>query len=121
GFGAAAHSYDGESERSWNYRSIDAYIKDLDSGSLPVADREILTRKQKMMEIIMLRLRTLEGLDLEKFQTLFRLSFENHFKDILEQIFEESLGFIKDNRFALTLEGKVRLNSIVEAFAQKTT
>jgi len=121
GFGAASHSYDGESARSWNYRSIDAYIKDLDSGSLPVADREILTRKQKMMEIIMLRLRTLEGLDLEKFQTLFRLSFENHFKDILEQIFEESLGFIKDNRFALTLEGKVRLNSIVEAFAQKTT
>ncbi len=92
----------------------------MNSGSLPVNDREILTREQKMMEMIMLRLRTLEGLDLERFQALFHVSFETHFKDILEQIFNESLGFITDNRFALTLEGKVRLNSIVEAFAQKT-
>ena len=120
GFGAAAHSYDGKAARSWNHKSIDAYIRDMNSGSLPVNDREILTREQKMMEMIMLRLRTIEGLGLERFQALFHVSFETHFKDILEQIFNESLGFITDNRFALTLEGKVRLNSIVEAFAQKT-
>jgi len=118
GFGAAAHSYDGET-RSWNPKNIDRYISDLDSGSLPVEGREILTRNQKMMEMIMLRLRTLEGLDLAKFQTLFNRSLENTCKDILEQIFAESLGFIKDQRFALTLEGKTRLDGIVEAFAEK--
>ncbi|MBT3176596.1 MAG: radical SAM family heme chaperone HemW [Desulfobacula sp.] len=119
GFGAAAHSYDGKT-RSWNHRDIDAYIKDLDSGGLPVEERETLTSNQKMMEMIMLRLRTLEGLDLAKFQTLFLDSFEKKYKEILEQIFAESLGFIKDQMFALTLEGKTRLNSIVEAFARKT-
>lgn len=118
GFGAAAHSYDGKT-RSWNPKNIDTYIKDLDSGRLPVEDQEILTRNQKMMEMIMLRLRTLEGLDLAKFQTLFYDSFENIYKDILEPIFADSLGFIHDQRFALTLEGKTRLDGIVEAFAEK--
>ncbi|MBU0464985.1 MAG: radical SAM family heme chaperone HemW [Proteobacteria bacterium] len=119
GFGAAAHSYDGKT-RSWNSNNIDKYIKDLDSGRLPNEGREILTQKQKMLEMIMLRLRTLEGLDLAKFQTLFHHSFENRYKDILERIFGESLGFIKDQRFALTLEGKTHLNGIVEAFAENT-
>jgi len=118
GFGVAAHSYDGKI-RSWNPKNIDTYIKDLDSGRLPIEDWEILTQKQKMLEMIMLRLRTIEGLDLAKFQTLFHDSFENRYKDILERIFGKSLGFIKDQRFALTLEGKTRLDGIVEAFAEK--
>ena len=119
GFGAAAHSYDGET-RSWNPKSIGKYIKDLDSGRLPVEEDETLTKNQLMMEMIMLRLRTLEGLDIAKFQTLFHDSFENRYKDILEPILGESLGIINDQRFALTLEGKIRLDSIVEAFAEKT-
>ncbi len=119
GFGAAAHSYDGET-RSWNLKSIGKYIAVLNSGRLPVEEGETLTKNQKMMEMIMLRLRTLEGLDIAKFQTLFHDSFENRYKDILEPIIGESLGIIHDQRFALTLEGKTRLNSIVEAFAEKT-
>jgi len=118
GFGAAAHSYDRKT-RFWNSPSIINYIKSLDSGRLPVEDRETLSREQKMLEMIMLRLRTLEGLDKKKFQARFHVSFESQFKDILEHILEASLGFIKEDRFALTLEGKTHLNSIVEAFAQK--
>ena len=117
GFGAAAHAYDGTT-RSWNYKSIHTYIKRIAAGRLPVEDREILTREQKMMEMIMLRLRTLEGLDLKKFQILFHVAFETQFKTILDSIFDASLGFIKAGRFALTLEGKCRLNGIVEAFAR---
>ena len=118
GFGAAAHSYDGQT-RSWNPENIETYIKDLDSGGLPVEARESLTKNQKMMEMIMLRFRTLEGLDLAKFKILFNESFEKKYKDILKRIFADSLGFIKDQRFALTLEGKSRLDGIVEAFAEK--
>ncbi len=118
GFGAAAHSYDGKT-RCWNHKSIDTYIKDIDSGRRPVEDRETLTREQKMMEMIMLRLRTLEGLDVEKFQTLFRVSFKEQFRDILKPVLDGSLGRFKGHRFGLTLEGKVRLNNIVEAFAEK--
>lgn len=118
GFGAAAHSFD-KNSRSWNHSSINKYIKDMDSGRLPVEGRETLTREQEMLEMILLRLRTLDGLDLEKFSTLFCVCFENQFKDILEQVIGGSMGFIKGNRFALTLEGRARLNGIVEAFAEK--
>lgn len=118
GFGAAAHSYDGNT-RSWNYPDIDTYIKKLDSGRLPVHDRETLTSEQKMTEMIMLQLRTLEGLDMKKFQSLFHLSFQAMFNDILQQLIKDSLGSFKDEMFSLTLEGRVRLNHIVEVFAEK--
>ena len=116
GFGAAAHSYDG-SIRSWNHRSIQRYITDLSSGRLPVDDQETLTLEQKITEYIMLRLRTLEGIDLGEFQERFRLSFQNKFKDILGRVLGEDLGYVKDGRFALNLEGKTYLNGIVETFA----
>jgi putative oxygen-independent coproporphyrinogen III oxidase len=118
GFGPAAHSYDGKT-RSWNVKNIRGYIEGMDSGRLPVEDQETLTSRQKMMEMIMLRLRTLEGLDLEIFQTRFQVSFKTLFKDVLGSVLDQSLGYFKDEKFALTLEGKVHLDSIVEGFAQK--
>ena len=119
GFGAAARSYDGERTRSWNHCSIDDYIRDMTAGRRPVAGRETLTREQRIMETIMLRLRSCEGLDIKKFNALFELSFEHQFGDILHQITDASLGYIRDNYFALTLEGRARLDSIVEALIQK--
>ena len=116
GFGAAAHSYDG-SVRSWNHRSIEKYITDLASGLLPVEDHETLDFEQKITEFIMLRLRTLEGLDLKEFQERFQLSFENKFEDILGRILAEGLGSVENNRFTVNLEGRTYLNSIVETFA----
>jgi oxygen-independent coproporphyrinogen-3 oxidase len=72
-----------------------------------------------MIEMILLRFRTLEGLDLEKFQNEFSISFELLFKDLLDRVCKDSLGAIEDKRFALTLEGKTRLDGILEAFAEK--
>jgi oxygen-independent coproporphyrinogen-3 oxidase len=118
GFGPAAHSYD-TTIRSWNHQSIETYIKDMTSGGLPVEGRETLTREQKMMEMIMLRLRTLEGLDMNGFESRFQISFQNEFREIIDNILDQSLCRFNDHRFALTLEGKTHLNSIVEAFSQK--
>ena len=116
GLGAGAHSYDGDA-RSWNHRSIDGYITDLSSGAAPVEDQETLTLEQKMTEFIMLRLRTLEGLDLNEFQARFQLPFEKKFEIILGRILDQGLGCVENNRFALNLEGKIFLNSIVESFS----
>jgi oxygen-independent coproporphyrinogen-3 oxidase len=123
GFGPSAHSYDG-TKRSWNKRSIKTYIKDINSGSLPVEDYETLTYEQKMLENIMLKLRTLEGLDTKEFATRFKISFEDKFKKIIDQtvkqkLGEQKLGDLNNNRFSLTLAGRMYLNGIVEAFADK--
>ena len=116
GFGAAAHSYDGTA-RSWNHKSIEKYMAGLSSGLTGVEDQETLTLEQKLTEFIMLRLRTLEGIDLKEFQERFHISFQNRFEKILSRILDQDLGFIEDDRFALNLEGKTYLNSIVETFA----
>ncbi len=116
GFGPSAHSYDGN-KRSWNHRNIITYIKNIESENLPVGDCETLTFDQKMLEFIMLRLRTIEGLDTKEFQTRFNMSFENKFKQIIDQTLEQNLGNLKGKRFTLTLEGRMHLNGIVEALA----
>ncbi len=116
GFGPGAHSYDGVA-RSWNYKDIQRYIADLSSGQLPVEDQETLTLEQKTAEFIMLRLRTLEGLDLGQFQDRFSLPFTKRFETILSRILGEDLGSIENGRFFLNLEGRTFLNGIVEAFS----
>ncbi len=116
GFGAAAHSFTGE-KRSWNHSSIETYTKEVLSGKLPVEDEETLNTKQKIMEMIMLRLRTLEGIDIEGFQSSFHESFTQQFKEIIEKLQKQGLGFLNKRQFALTLDGKAHLDGIIEAFA----
>lgn len=122
GFGPAAHSFDGDI-RSWNIRDIAGYIRKLESEHLPVEETEVLTLDQKMLEMIMLRLRTLEGIDLTDFKRRFGISFESRFAQIIDQVCNASMGKIEkgkieENRFFLTLEGKTHLNNIVEVFSQ---
>lgn len=117
GFGPAAHSFDGDI-RSWNIRDIAGYICKLESEHLPVEETEVLTVDQKMLEMIMLRLRTLEGIDLTDFKHRFGISFESRFEQIIDQVCSASMGTIEENRFFLTLEGKTHLNNIVEVFSQ---
>nr|NJM02847.1 radical SAM family heme chaperone HemW [Desulfobacula sp.] len=116
GFGPGAHSYDG-AVRSWNYKNIQRYIADLSACRLPVEDRETLTPEQKMAEFIMLRLRTLEGIDLGEFRDWFHLPFTKRFETLLSRILGQDLGNIEDGRFFLNLEGRTFLNGIVEAFS----
>ena len=67
--------------------------------------------------MIMLGLRTLEGVDLEQYKTRFNTGFQKEFRKIIKAIEDQSLGFMGDTRFALNLEGKTCLNDIVETFA----
>ena len=77
GLGPSAHSYDGESRR-WNGSSLDCYLEQPRQG-LPVGssefgdeppgnwrvEKETLTPEQQYDEYVMLRLRTMWGIDLK--------------------------------------------------------
>ncbi|MCF6248128.1 MAG: radical SAM family heme chaperone HemW, partial [Desulfobacula sp.] len=118
GFGPAAHSFDGQC-RSWNRSDINLYINDIQNTILPVSDKETLTLDQTMLEMILLGLRTTQGVDLNIFYERFNIAFEQKFKNELDQINKEKLGSIKDNCFSLNLDGRLHLNSIIEAFADR--
>lgn len=64
GIGPAAHSFDGD-ERHWNVSSVDGYIDGV------LAERELLTGRDRFNEYLMTRLRTAEGIELEETGRLF--------------------------------------------------
>ena len=111
GFGASAHSFDNKA-RFWNHADITTYITDLDKGLLPIAGREILTREQKIIEMIMLGLRTKKGVNLNK--------LANRFNDILARLEKEKLGMPDykrgSNNFSLTQKGMCCLDDITQLF-----
>lgn len=118
GFGPAAHSYNTQ-ERSWNHSDIDAYIRDLSLNRPATAQVEQLTEGQKMLEMIMLSLRTAQGVDIVQFESRFKVPFKDRFAKIIAHVEKGGFGGIERRRLALNLEGRIRLDSIVEAFARK--
>lgn len=64
GFGPSAHSFDGNA-RWWNVANNNTYIDSINKGIIPF-EKEQLTTTQKLNELIMISLRTAEGLDLSK-------------------------------------------------------
>ena len=69
GLGPSAHSFDGRA-RWWNERGLGAWSALLTRGKRPVAGREELTPGQVALEALMLGLRTVEGVDLDRFREL---------------------------------------------------
>lgn len=63
GVGPSAHSYNGES-RQFNVSNNSVYIRKIGVGEIP-AEREVLTREDKINEYLFIGLRTKDGCDLE--------------------------------------------------------
>lgn len=68
GLGAGAHSYDGNRIRQWNEANQKIYIG---SAGLGKYEREVLTEEEIREEMIMTRLRTREGISIEKYRDRF--------------------------------------------------
>ncbi len=69
GLGPAAHSFlDSASGplRRWNLPDLEAWLVALERGDKPPRGDEVLTADQRLLERVMLGLRTLDGVDLDK-------------------------------------------------------
>ena len=129
GFGPAAHSYAVKSDtdglisykRFWNTPDLNGYINALNTGDLPASDSETLTLEQRQMEYVMVGLRTSVGLDIKIGQNLWQNGFLTVFQSLMEDL--ENKGFARrldaGQRFVLTLEGWMRLDSIIASFVEK--
>jgi oxygen-independent coproporphyrinogen-3 oxidase len=67
GIGPSAHSFNG-TERRWNINNNQLYIKGF-LESKPSREQELLTSAQQLNEYIMISLRTVEGIDLNKIES----------------------------------------------------
>ena len=109
GIGAGAHSYDGKSTRSWNISNLQKYISKIKKGVLP-CEKETLTDEDRLTELVMLRLRTKEGINLTSLNEQIRNKLLSKAKPFIES------GKLKiaDNHLSATRQGIAILNLIIE-------
>lgn len=102
GVGPSAHSYDRKTRR-WNISNVRKYIDAIER-NIPSFEMETLTLQDKINDYIMVKLRTIEGIDLNTINVLFGSRYLAH-------IIEIALRFSMD----LHIEGdNIRIKS--EAF-----
>ena len=115
GLGPSAHSFI-ESQRHWNVSSLDQYIKEIESGRLPVANKEVLTLEQQRIEAIFLGLRMTRGIDLAFFKKKFGVDFMETFKEVTSALAKDNYLEITKSHCALTRKGRAFLDNITSMF-----
>ena len=118
GFGPSAHSFI-EPERFWNHRSVTTYVRQIEAGKSAIAEKEILTKEQMIIEAIYLGFRTTRGIDLDGFKAKFNMSFSQIFERTIAEL--EARGMIKmcERHCALTRKGLLFLDSIASMFTSQ--
>jgi len=111
GFGPSAHSFDGKI-RWWNVSNNNLYIQSIHNNILPV-EKEVLTATQQMNEFIMISLRTMEGLDLDRLQAIDpNMEVKNQILKQSRKYQERGLANVIGNTIRLTKEGKLMADGI---------
>ena len=113
GFGPSAHSFI-EPQRYWNCRSVKKYIENIKEGRLPVEEKEILSKEQRMTEMVYLGLRKTDGIDIDVIDETLGINFCQIFAEKIKQLEEDGyiLPIHPKNRCALSRKGMLFLDSI---------
>ena len=110
GFGVAAHSYNNKTRYS-NTNSIEEYIK----GSNKIIHEE-QTLEDMQKEYMLLGLRKIEGINIQKFKIKFAQNPIFIFKEQLSKLVDEELIVIAGNEIKLTNKGLDLANIVWEEF-----
>ena len=100
GIGPSAHSYDGNLERSWNIANNSLYIKNINQNILP-KETEILSEKDRFNEMMMIGLRTIWGVDLNKINQNFSSEIIDYFNEEIKNKLESEILVIENNHLLI--------------------
>ncbi len=100
GIGPSAHSYNGHLERSWNIANNAAYIKKLNENILP-KETEILSEKDRFNEMMMIGLRTIWGVDLNKIHQDFSSEIHDYLNQEIKSKQENGILIIENNHLKI--------------------
>ena len=105
GLGPAAHSFDGDRTRSWNLAHNPKYISSIKENKLPI-EHEKLSTEDAYNEYILIRLRTIWGIDLKDLINNFPQQ-KDHFLQNVQPFVISSHIALKDGNYQLTNKGKL--------------
>lgn len=100
GIGPSAHSYNGNLERSWNMANNPLYIKNINQNIIP-KETEILSEKDRFNEMMMIGLRTIWGVDLNKVNQNFSSEIIDYFNKESNSKIEDGLLTIENNHLKI--------------------
>ena len=103
GIGAAAHSYDGRN-RQWNVDDLSLYINKVENGEVP-STLELLDDSERYNDMVMLALRTREGLDMSLLERRFGGKAKAYCLSSAQQSIASGLLCLDGQRLHLTREG----------------
>ena len=110
GFGPSAHSYDGEN-RFWNISNNNVYITTINDDKIPF-EKETLSHNQRLNEMIMISLRTMEGLSLQNFELLAGEKNSTQLLNAADKYINSGLLNKENSHLILTDEGKLLADGI---------
>ena len=104
GLGPSAHSYN-KGRRWWNHESLADYCHDLEKGTLPVSDSEVLDIEQLKLETLFLGLRMKKGIDLAGYHSRYGCDLMKEKGPVLKQWEDAGLIEIDGNVIRPTRAG----------------
>ncbi len=110
GFGPSAHSFDGNSRR-WNIANTKTYVKRIEQDA-DYFETETLSKTDRMNEFIMTGLRTVEGINLNHFESNFG---KEPYMELIRQSSaaqKKALLLQTDSRLMVSAKGKVLLDGL---------
>lgn len=105
-FGPGAAGYDGRI-RTVNHRSLHAYLRRIDSGESPVAERDELDDQQQVRERFVFGMRRLEGIELTSLASPAVPEPERLFQPYLNRALENGWFVREGDRIRLSPQGLV--------------
>ena len=115
GIGAGAYSFI-KGYRYMNYEYPARYIKEIMSGKFPVDNGEKLSLRKRMIETIILGLRTKDGLGYKKFKTRFGVNLNDIFSKQVNKLVNLGLLEKGDCKIKLTKKGIFLANTVFREF-----
>lgn len=111
GLGPAAHSFDGLMTRKWNIDNNQLYIQGISKGE-DISTTEVLSVDNQINEMVMIRLRLIEGLDLRAFRKQFGELAGDALVQKAQKALNEGQLIIENEQLMLTRKGKHFADSI---------
>jgi oxygen-independent coproporphyrinogen-3 oxidase len=88
----------------------------IEAGEKPVADSEELTREDLALEALMLGLRTIDGIDLDRFRERYGVDLLKRNEPLVERLAGEGLLTVTETALRPTLAGLAVTDSLARAF-----
>ncbi len=104
GLGLASHSFY-KGSRFNNIRELDNYIELLNKNILPIEEKYILDRDDEIFEYIIMKLRMLEGINLEYFKNRYKIELEKIYDKKKKKNIKNGLLELKNGSLYFTKRG----------------